>query len=105
MKVTPILMAGLAVWLLFELKDFINNGGFSYPLAFGLLKIFLIILSIISVSFFNFFMNLMPSIIRRSLHLDALHCNRQKYEKRKETDATLPELSLRRIFRKNSISY
>jgi hypothetical protein len=36
-----------SVWLLFELKDFFFNGGFKHDLAFGLLKISVLIPSLL----------------------------------------------------------
>ena len=37
-----LLLSGLTGWLVFELRDFINNGGFEHALAFNLLKIIFI---------------------------------------------------------------
>lgn len=54
----------LLVWLVFELKDFFSNGGFSHSLAFGLLKIMFIMASIVIVGLIAIWVNLIPTMIK-----------------------------------------
>lgn len=57
----------LVVWFLFELKDFIFNGGFANQLAFSLLKITLISCLTVVLSLFTVTVKWLPRILRRAI--------------------------------------
>jgi len=77
-----ITLAILTGWLVTELKDFVNGGGVSNILAFGLLKIcfilFSIIILIILISFYDFFVGLVGNIRQTNLP----NLDRKKNEQR-----------------------
>lgn len=87
MKV-EVCMSILTVWLIFELKDFFNNGGFSNPLAMGLLKIFLIFILMTVISLMAFTMKLLPGVFINLINADIMGYlnmsqknNKKPYEK------------------------
>ena len=54
----------LGVWLIFELKDFFINGGFSNTLAFGLLRICLVIVLLSLLLTANLVLSVLPNIFK-----------------------------------------
>ena len=71
MKV-EVCMSILTVWLIFELKDFFNNGGFSNVLAAGLMKIFLILILMTVISLMAFTMKILPGVFINLINADIL---------------------------------
>lgn len=55
-----IAMTLLVGWLAVEIRDFCFNGGLSHSLAYGLLKIILILASIIITIMCTFWINILP---------------------------------------------
>lgn len=55
-------------WLVLEIKDFCFNGGLSHSLAFGLLKITLILTSIVVIILMVFWVNVVPIFVGRGRH-------------------------------------
>jgi hypothetical protein len=54
----------LGVWLLFEMKDFFINGGFSNSLAFGLLRICLVMVLLALLLMTNLLLNVLPKLFK-----------------------------------------
>jgi len=68
-------LALLVVWLVFELKDFMFNGGFSHALAFGLLKIIFILILILALGMVTVTMNIMPIFFNKFISLSQMENN------------------------------
>jgi len=58
------IFVGVIVWLALELKDFVSNGGFAHALAFNLLKITLLLISIAVFLFVNFTYNTLSLLLK-----------------------------------------
>jgi hypothetical protein len=54
----------LGVWLLFELRDFFYNGGFSNSVAFGLLRICLVLVLMSLLLTANLIISVLPKIFK-----------------------------------------
>jgi hypothetical protein len=54
----------LGVWLIFELKDFFYNGGFSNTLAFGILRICIVIVMLSLLLTANLVLGVLPNIFK-----------------------------------------
>ncbi len=54
----------LGVWLLFEIKDFFINGGFSNSLAFGLLRICLVLVLLSLLLMTNLLLTVLPQLFK-----------------------------------------
>lgn len=54
----------LGVWLLFELRDFFYNGGFSNSVAFGLLRICLVLVLMSLLLTANLIVTILPKIFK-----------------------------------------
>jgi len=57
-----VIASSLMVWLMFEIKDFVNNGGFQNMMAFNLLKIVVIGLLLSLIFVLSLFMEVIPQI-------------------------------------------
>ncbi len=57
-------VAVLLVWMIFELKDFFNNGGFHNVIAFNLLKIVIIGIMLALILIMSLFIELLPQVFQ-----------------------------------------
>ncbi len=71
-------LAVLVVWLFFELKDFFYNGGLTHSLAFGLLKITVILILILVLGTIVLTMNLLPMLFNQIINIQQIHTNNNK---------------------------
>ena len=57
-----VVASSLMVWLMFEIKDFVNNGGFQNIIAFNLLKIVVIGIMLSLIFVLGLFLEVIPQI-------------------------------------------
>ena len=93
-------LAVLVVWLFFELKDFFYNGGLTHSLAFGLLKITVILILILVLGTIVLTMNLLPMLFNQIINIQQIHTNNNKPQKITRPKELLP--NTKKIKRKNS---
>src|SRR5690349_5271876 len=60
-----ILFTIMLMWLLIEIRDFVQNGGLGHALAFSLLRITLILIAIVIIMMFAIWANIIPLFLKR----------------------------------------
>jgi len=95
-----ITMTLLIGWLVVEIRDFCFNGGLSHFLAFGLLKIILILASIIVIIMVTFWINILPVF---KIRANRLHRKQMTTELPAENHDEMNHATVaNKLFRKNS---
>jgi hypothetical protein len=83
----------LGIWLLFEIKDFVINGGFSNTLAFNLLRIVILIVLLAILVMTNLILSVLPTIFKNIVKIEKSDIDQRIFD----LNLRLQEVSIPRL--------